>query len=99
MPKMRERRNWESRRKQQYQCKNCQKKFITEQNYSKEFKQKAIEIFYEGNSGRAVGRIIGINKSTVYNWRECPTCEYARPRADEALFKASSEPALTLAYT
>ena len=54
--------------KQQYQCKNCKRKFITELNYSKEFKQKAIEIFYEGNSGRAVGRIMGINKSTVYNW-------------------------------
>ena len=25
-------------------------------------------MFYEGNSGRAVGRIMGINKSTVYNW-------------------------------
>lgn len=54
--------------KQQYQCKNCKRKFITEKNYSEEFKQKAIEIFYEGNSGRAVGRIMGINKSTVYNW-------------------------------
>ena len=43
-------------------------KFIRDLNYSKEFKQKAIEIFYEGNSGRAVGRIMGINKSTVYNW-------------------------------
>ena len=54
--------------KQQYQCKNCKRKFITEKNYSEEFKQKAISIFYEGNSGRAVGRIMGINKSTVYNW-------------------------------
>ena len=56
------------RGKQQYQCKNCKKKFITDKNYSKEFKEKAIAIFYEGNSGRAVGRIMGINKSTVYNW-------------------------------
>ena len=56
------------RGKQQYQCKECRRKFITELNYSKEFKQKAVEIFYEGNSGRAVGRIMGINKSTVYNW-------------------------------
>ncbi len=56
------------RGKQQYQCKECKKKFITERHYSKEFKQKAIKIFYEGNSGRAVGRILGINKSTVYNW-------------------------------
>ena len=50
--------------KQQYQCKSCKRKFITEKNYSEEFKQKAIAIFYEGNSGR----IMGINKSTVYNW-------------------------------
>ena len=56
------------RGKQQYQCKNCRKKFITELNYSEEFKEKAIQILYEGNSGRAVGRIMGINKSTVYNW-------------------------------
>ena len=56
------------RGKQQYQCKNCKKKFITDKNYSKEFKEKAIAIFYEGNSGRAVGRIMGINKSSVYNW-------------------------------
>lgn len=57
-----------ARGKQQYQCKECKRKFITEVNYKKEFKEKAIKIFYEGNSGRAVGRIMGINKSTVYNW-------------------------------
>ena len=45
-----------------------QKKFITEKNYSEEFKNKAIAIFYEGNIGWAVGRTMGINKSTVYNW-------------------------------
>ena len=45
-----------------------QKKIQNWKNYSEEFKQKAIAIFYEGNSGRAVGRIRGINKSTVYNW-------------------------------
>ena len=33
-----------------------------------EFKQKAIKMLYEGNRDRAVGRIMGINKSTVYNW-------------------------------
>ena len=56
------------RGEQQYQCKNCRRKLITELNYSEEFKREAIQIFYEGNSGRAVGRIKGINKSTVYNW-------------------------------
>ena len=54
--------------KQQYQCKSRKRKFITKKNYSKEFKEKAIAIFYEGNSDRAIGRIMGINKSTVYNW-------------------------------
>ncbi len=44
------------------------KKFIIEPNRGGEFKQKANKIFYEENSGRTVGRIIGINKSTVYNW-------------------------------
>ena len=53
--------------KQQYQCKKCRRKFITELNYSKQFKREAIKIFYEENSGRAVGRLMGINKSTVYN--------------------------------
>ena len=51
------------RGKQQYQCKNCRRKFITELNYSEEFKREAIQIFYEGNSERAIGRIKGINKS------------------------------------
>ena len=58
----------ENKGKQQYQCKKCRRKFITELNYSEEFKREAIQILYEGNSGRAVGRIKGINKSTVYNW-------------------------------
>ena len=71
MPEMRKEEIWKAwrpRGKQQYQCKNCRRKFITELNYSEEFKREAIQIFYEGNSGRAVGRIKGINKSTVYNW-------------------------------
>ena len=56
------------RGKQQYQCKNCRRKFITELNYSEEFKRQAIQMFYKGNSTRAVGIIMGINKSTVCNW-------------------------------
>lgn len=50
--------------KQQYQYKKCRRKFIT---YSEEFKREAIQIFYEENSGRAVGRLIEINEFTVYN--------------------------------
>ena len=32
--------------KQQYQCKKCRRKYITELNYSEEFKRKVIQIFY-----------------------------------------------------
>ena len=76
------------RRKQQYKCKECKKKSITELNYTKEFKQKAIKMLYEGNSGRAVGRIMGINKSTVYNWvkkaeEKIKSSSYADKRAAE----------------
>ena len=56
------------RGEQQYKCKARKKKFITELNYSTEFKQKAIAIFYEGNSGRAVGRILGIVKNMCMYW-------------------------------
>ena len=45
-----------------------QKDVLNWLNYTKEFKQKAIKMLCEGNSGRAVGRIMGINKSRVYDW-------------------------------
>ena len=57
-----------TRGKQQYQCKQCKRKFIRELNYGEESKRKIIQIFYEVTSGRAVGILIKINKSTVYNW-------------------------------
>ena len=37
------------RGKQQYQGKVCKREFITEAIYKKEFKEKVIKIFYEGN--------------------------------------------------
>lgn len=37
--------------------KKCEKKKIWE-----------VQIFYEGNRGRAVGKLMKINKSTVYNF-------------------------------
>ena len=57
---------WKSRKprgKQQYQCKKCIGKFTTELNYDKEFKWRSIQIFYEENSGRTVGRILGTSKN------------------------------------
>lgn len=69
--------------KQQYQCKKCRRKFITELNYDEEFKRKAIKIFYEGNSGRAVGRLMKINKSTVYNWIKALNKKIEKPKKQE----------------
>lgn len=69
MPKMRE--LWKAGKpngKRQYQCKERIRKVIRELNYDKEFKIKAMQIFYEGNRLRREGRIMKINKSTVYNW-------------------------------
>ena len=70
------------RGKQQYQCKKCRRKFITELNYSKEFKREAIKIFYEGDSEREVGRLMGINKSTVYNWIKTLDKKTAKQKSD-----------------
>ena len=38
---------------------------MTELNYSEEFKRQAIQMFYEGNSGGAVGRLKKTNKSCI----------------------------------
>ena len=61
-------------------CKNCKKedkqikagKTYTpnpkERNYSEEIKRQAIKLYMEWNSGRAVGRILGISKNTCLYW-------------------------------
>ena len=56
---------------QKYKCKICGKYYTQEskkRGHSEETKNQAIKLYLEGNSGRAVGRIMGINTSTVYNW-------------------------------
>ena len=75
------------RGKQQYQCKKCRRKFITELNYSEEFKREAIQIFYEGNSTRAVGRLMKLNKSAVYNWIKALNKEIEKPKQENEIYK------------
>lgn len=56
---------------QRYQCKYCGKKYTPnpkERTYSEETKKQAIKLYMEGNSGRAVGRILGISKNTCLYW-------------------------------
>ena len=36
--------------------------------YSEQTKELAMKIFYSGVSGRGVGKVLGMNKSNVYNW-------------------------------
>ena len=56
---------------QKYKCKVCGKVYTPkpkERNYSEEIKRQAIKLYMEGNSGRAVGRILGISKNTCLYW-------------------------------
>ena len=56
---------------QKYKCKVCGKVYTPkpkERNYSEEIKRQAIKLYMEGNSGRAVGRILGISKHTCLYW-------------------------------
>ena len=60
---------------QRYMCMHCKKSYSPEpkkREYSEDFKLKAIKIYLEGNSCRAVGRIMGIGKNVVLNWiKQC----------------------------
>ena len=56
---------------QMYRCKICGRRYTPkpkERMYSEEVKNQAIKLYMEGNSGRAVGRILGISKNTCLYW-------------------------------
>lgn len=56
---------------QMYKCKHCKKRYTPkpkERCYSEEIKKQAIKLYMEGNSGRAVGRILKISKNTCLYW-------------------------------
>lgn len=56
---------------QMYKCKHCGKRYTPkpkERCYSEEIKKQAIKLYMEGNSGRAVGRILKISKNTCLYW-------------------------------
>ena len=55
---------------QKYKCKICGKYYVPEgkkRGYSEEIKKQAIKLYLEGNSSRAVGRILGIGKKELLN--------------------------------
>jgi len=52
-------------------CKHCKKTYTLEPKqraYSEETVALALKIYYAGASGRAVGKVLGMSKSNVYNW-------------------------------
>ena len=54
-----------------YLCKHCNKAYtvnLKERKYSEDKIKEAIKLYMEGNSGRAVGRIMGISKNTCLYW-------------------------------
>ena len=56
---------------QKYKCKVCGKVYTPNpkrRSYSEEVKKQAIKLYMEGNSGRAVGRILGIGKNMCLYW-------------------------------
>ena len=56
---------------QKYKCKICGKYYTHEskkRGHSEEIKRQAIKLYLEGNSGRAVGRILGIGKNMCLYW-------------------------------
>ena len=56
---------------QRYFCMHCRKSYSLnpkQNEYSQDFRLKAIKLYLEGNSSRAVGRILGIGKNMVIYW-------------------------------
>ena len=56
---------------QRCMCKECGVWYTInpkKREYPEDTKQLAIKMFYSGVSGRGVGKVLGMNKSNVYNW-------------------------------
>jgi transposase-like protein len=52
-------------------CRYCKKTYTIspkQHAYDEETRKQAIKMYYSGVSGRGVGKILGMNKSNVYNW-------------------------------
>ena len=61
----------QGRKTQKYRCKICGKYYAhkgKKREYSKEIKKLAIKLYKEGNSGRVVGRVMGIDKNMCLHW-------------------------------
>ena len=60
-----------SRGKQTYRCRDCHYRFTPEGNrhyYPERVKKQAVEMYGEGSSLAAIGRVLGVLPETVYSW-------------------------------
>ena len=53
---------------QKWRCQDCMSVFYEKVRYDDEFKMQAMRVYFEGNSGRAVGRVMRISKNTIWRW-------------------------------
>jgi len=53
---------------QKWRCQDCMHVYYEKVRYDDEFKTQALRVYFEGNSGRAVGRAMQISKNTIWNW-------------------------------
>jgi transposase-like protein len=52
-------------------CKECGATYTIDPKkraYPEETRKLAMKMYYSGVSGRGVGKVLGMNKSNVYNW-------------------------------
>jgi len=42
--------------------------FYEQVRYDDEFKMQAMRVYFEGNSGRAVGRVMRVSKNNIWRW-------------------------------
>lgn len=58
-------------RSQRYRCQQCQGYFTPNpkpRGYDCETKRRALQLYLEGTSYRAIGRLLGVHNQTVINW-------------------------------
>ena len=56
---------------QRYRCQACQRYFTPEPKpagYELALRQQALQLYLEGTSLRAIGRLLGLHHQTVSNW-------------------------------
>jgi transposase-like protein len=56
---------------QRYRCQHCQAYFTPQPKplgYAPELKAQALQLYLEGTSFRAIGRLLGVHNQSVINW-------------------------------